>query len=106
MGGLSDADQARAFIGALSGQPVAGNLQEALRSGELLCDMANVLLTSEGCMPCVVTRSADSASSGQAAASRLRAKQLENISRYMSACIDLGVDRKNHRDIAEDVADA
>ena len=58
------------------------------------------------CMPCVVTRSADSASSGQAAASRLRAKQLENISRYMSACIDLGVDRKNHRDIAEDVADA
>ena len=42
VGGLTDAEQARAFVGAVSGTPVpVGCLQEALRSGELLCDKSN-----------------------------------------------------------------
>ena len=86
--------QAAAFITAVNGFELPDvSLQQALRSGEVLCDLVNVFLAAAG-MPLVkVTRTGAELAEGQAAQSRLRAKQLENIAQYVAACLELGIDQ-------------
>ena len=86
--------QARYFVEALTGErlPEGGSLHAALQSGERLCDMINVLLEPVGFKTIKPFRASDPSSElGQAAASRQRAKQMENISLYIQACLELGV---------------
>mmetsp|Transcript_9269 Transcript_9269/g.23072 ORF Transcript_9269/g.23072 Transcript_9269/m.23072 type:complete len:960 (+) Transcript_9269:32-2911(+) len=85
--------QARKYVMALTGAELdaASSLQESLRSGELLCELANVLLRASGAPPLRPSHAAVAQGDGQAAESRARAKQLENISQYTAACVSLGV---------------
>ena len=66
---------------SLQGVPV----EEALRSGERLCDLVNAI------KPGVVTRVTRQAACMSMSATRLAAKQRENITRYLEACTFLGV---------------
>ena len=77
-------------------------MQPALASGEALCDTVNVFLIASGLKPIKPERKA--AAEGQAAQSRLRAKQMENITQYLKACVDLGVPKAQLFD-AEDLYD-
>ena len=82
--------QARKYVEALTGRALPdGPLQPALASGEALCDTVNVFLIASGLKPIKPERKA--AAEGQAAQSRLRAKQMENITQYLKAYVDLGV---------------
>ena len=101
---ISDLDheaQARKFVEALAAKDIGAEttLQQALRTGELLCDVVNVLLVA--CGSAAVTVCRDTSAEGQAAESRLRAKQMENISRYQAACLALGVPQSNTFDVED-----
>jgi hypothetical protein len=89
--------QALRFIEAVTGAtlPEGASLQQALRSGERLCDMANVFLKAKGEKEISPTRSDGHESLEQAAESRLRAKHKDNLALYQGACLALGVSSGN-----------
>ena len=99
---LDRESQAARYIEALTDQlmPPSTTLQAWLRSGVILCDFANVLLSAVGFQTLKPTRDVADGSSGDgtlgsAAASRLRIKQMENIALYTAACRQLKVDQPN-----------
>ena len=70
----------RAWITALTREPLEGTLQEALKSGVVLCALANTLQPGVAGGKCA-----------KPSHMKMPFKQMENISHYLEACTELGV---------------
>ena len=88
-------EQAAAFISAVSGVSVSGaTIVESLHSGVILCNVANHLLVASGMEKIKVNVIRQDATS-MAAESRQRVLALENLSRFVSACVEFGIPRSS-----------
>ena len=102
-------DQARIYVEAVTGKPLpshAQTLADGLRSGEALCDLVSVFLVATGRAAVTPTRGLDTPVTDainitQAQASRLVAKQTENLALFTAACSTLGVPRPSLLDAAD-----
>ena len=79
--------QALRYVEAVSGQRLGTDMQTALKSGEALCSVANVLLAAAG-FPAlniyVAAGPTDGERENTATESRARARQMENLSLYQA----------------------
>lgn len=97
VGSLDKDSQALRFVSAVTGValPTGPSLQDVLKPGILLCDLASVFLRASGQAALKPSRVEADGNEGQAALSRLKAKQIENLSLYQAACLALGVAHSN-----------
>ena len=79
-------DQAACWLECVTGVPLGGTaLRSALSSGERLCDLINAI------KPGLIPRVTRAAACAGMSATRLAAKQRDNITRYLESCTFLGV---------------
>ena len=73
-------DEAQSWIEAVTGQTFDGDFADFLKDGKALCALVNAV------EPGTIKKVSDS---------KLAFKQMENISNFIKACIELGVEDRN-----------